>query len=317
MTFTVLVPSYRRPDALRKCLEGLFAGARLPEEIVVTLRDIDQDSQARFAQWIAEEGFVPAGLALRHVIADRPGQIVAMNAGLAAATGDVVCFIDDDCVPRADWLQHLAQHYEDPQVGGVGGRDVVHHGEMVSAGSAASVGRLSWYGRIIGNHHMELAGGPVQADHLKGANMSFRRALMQPFDECLSGGSCCLNDTDASLHVRDQGYRLIYDPGMLVDHYPAARFDESTRVITDPKLVYSDSHNWVYCLFKHFGPVQRWLFLTYALLVGGGNRHGLLKWLLALPRGPRAATAQFWAATRGKIAGARTFCRQARDHAAP
>ena len=137
--------------------------------------------------------------------------------------------------------------------------------------------------------------------------MSFRRELMRPFDEKMSGGSCCLNDTDAGLHVGRQGYKLIYDPAATVDHYPAERFGTSTRMTTDPELVRSDSHNWVYCLSKHFGGPQRWVFWAYALLVGGGTRLGLLKWLIALPREPRAATVQLWASTKGKLAGMRTF----------
>lgn len=310
MTVTVLVPSYRRPHALQSCLQGILAGSRLPDEIVVVLRDIDEESRQLFGEWLSQGYLAHVAPRLRLALADRPGQIAAMNAGLAAATGDVICFVDDDCVPRADWLERLLRHYDDPRVGGVGGRDVVHHGERISAGATRCVGRLCWWGRMVGDHHKELAGGPVEVDHLKGANMSFRRELMAPFDECLSGGSCCLNDTDASLYVKRQGYRLVYDPQALVDHYPAQRFDESTRTLTDPKLVYSDSHNWVYCLFKHFGPVQRWVFLAYALCVGSGTRLGIVKWLLALPRGPRAATRQLWASTCGKMAGVRTFLRQ-------
>ena len=337
MTVGIVIPSYRRPDALIRCLEGILAGTRLPDEIVVVLRDVDTESQKGFADWLREGKLEGAGIEVRRPIADHPGQIVAMNFGLEAASADVVCFIDDDCVPREEWLERLVKHYDRPEVGGVGGRDVVHEYGEVLSGRVTRVGELRWYGRMIGNHHLDLepirraarhergrvevaagsrsydssdrlsVGEAIEADHLKGANMSFRRALMRPFDERMSGGSSCLNDTDASLHVRGQGYTLIYDPAAIVDHYPAERFDSSTRVTTDPDLVYSDSHNWVYCLFKHFGPAQRWVFLAYALLVGGGTRHGLLKWLLALPRGPLAATSQFWASTRGKLAGVRTY----------
>lgn len=309
MTVGVLVPSYRRPDSLIRCLEGVLAGSVLPDEIIVVLRDVDEASRRALGEWLGQGRLDAAGVTLRQALAERPGQIVAMNCGLAAATADVVCFIDDDCVPRADWLERLVAHYGDPQVGGVGGRDVVHEGGETLGGRVRCVGRLCWWGRLVGNHHLDYEGGPVEADHLKGANMSFRRALLRPFDERMSGGSCCLNDTDASLHVRGQGYRLIYDPAAIVDHYPAQRFDTSTRVKTDPNLVYSDSHNWVYCLFKHFGPVQRAVFLIYALVVGGGTRYGLVKWMLALPRGPAAATVQWWASTRGKLAGLRTYYR--------
>lgn len=313
MTFTVLVPSYRRPESLVQCLEALLSGTRLPEEIVVVLRDIDTASHEALAGWLGERGERPSGVALRKAVAERPGQIVAMNAGLEAASGDVVCFIDDDCIVRPDWLERLTQHYERAEVGGVGGRDLVHEEGTILRGRVTQVGRLTWYGRLVGNHHLDYEGPALEVDHLKGANMSFRRELVRPFDERMSGGSSCLNDTDASLHVRGQGYRLVYDPQVVVDHHPAARFDSSTRVKTDPALVRSDSHNWVYCLLKHVRPWQRPVVVGYALLVGGGTRLGLLKWLAMLPRGPRAATEQWWASTQGKVAGVRTWSRARRE----
>lgn len=315
MTATVLIPSYRRPDRLAKCLDGVMAGRRLPEQIVVVLRDIDQESQSCLDDWLAQNRPQDRGVTLTRAIADRPGQIVAMNFGLQAATGDVVCFIDDDCVPWQDWLERIMAYYDEPTVGGVGGRDVVHEKHEqgdVLFGRVDCVGQIAWSGRIVGNHHLDFLHGSVEVDHLKGANMSFRRALLKPFDENMSGGSCCLNDTDASLHVRSQGYRLIYDPVIAVDHYPAQRFGDSTREKTAPGLVYSDSHNWVYCMLKYMGPVRRCVFMAYALLVGTGTRYGVAKWLAALPRSPRDATVQFWASTRGKIAGVRTYLKHRR-----
>ena len=74
MTVTVLVPSYRRPDALRTCLEGLFAGSVLPTEIVVVLRDVDEESQRQFAEWTERGDFVDPSVAVRHVIAVRGGR---------------------------------------------------------------------------------------------------------------------------------------------------------------------------------------------------------------------------------------------------
>ena len=281
-----------------------MAGTRLPDEIVAVLRDVDEDSQQQLRQWLTRNQ--PAGQ-VKTAIASELGQIVAMNCGLQLAGGDIVCFIDDDCVPRTHWLEHLAAHYTQDDVGGVGGRDVVHHGTEIVSRPVAVVGKITWWGRIIGNHHLEFNGGVVEVDHLKGANMSFRRALLREFDENLAGGSSCLNDTDMSLWVRQQGARLIYDPQALVDHYPAQRFGESTRRLQQPSLVYSDSHNWVYCMLKYMSPVQRFCFLAYALGVGVGTRCGLLKYLAALLVYPAAATRQFVASTRGKLAGIRTY----------
>ncbi len=306
LTFSVIIPSYHRPGSLLRCLEGLQEGARLPDEVVVVLRDEDRASQEALDQWC---GANDLGRRVKLALATKPGQIAAMNRGLAVATSDVVCFTDDDCVAQVEWLARLSRHYPDPSVGGVGGRDVVHHGNKQITAQARVVGKLTWWGQVIGNHHCAATEQPVDVDHLKGANMSFRRALLAGFDENLAGGSACLNDTEASLQVTGQGFRLVYDPRAVVDHYPADRFGESTRELDDPGLVYSDSHNWVYCMLKHLSPLRKVAFLVYALLVGTGNRYGVLKYLARVPYGPVAATRQLVASTAGKLQGVRTHRR--------
>jgi len=303
LILSVMVPSYRRPEHLLKCLVGLQENTRLPEQVVVVLRDVDKASRERLGQWCAANNL---GQCVDVAIVTEPGQIAAMNRGLEVATGDVVCFTDDDCIPRPEWLQRLAIHYADPSIGGVGGRDVVHHGDQQVPTRQCSVGKVTWAGKIIGNHHCAAISEPVEVDHLKGANMSFRRALMTGFDENLAVGPH-FNDTEASLSVGEQGFRLIYDPGAMVDHYPAPRFDAFGRRLDSPELAASDSHNWVYCMLKHLPGLRKVVFLVSAFLVGMGNRYGLLKYLLSLPRGPIAATRLFVASTVGKLKGLHTY----------
>lgn len=45
----------------------------------------------------------------------------ARNAGVIAATGDVVAFLDDDAVAEPGWAGSLMRHYRDARVAGVGG----------------------------------------------------------------------------------------------------------------------------------------------------------------------------------------------------
>jgi len=304
LTLSVVVPSYRRPEPLLKCLAGIQEGVRLPDQVVVVLREIDQTSQQLVKQWCAANEL---GQYVDVAIVTEPGQIKALNRGLEVATGDVVCFTDDDCVPRPEWLKRLASHYADPTVGGAGGRDVVHHGHQQVPTRHCSVGRITWAGKIIGNHHCAAVTQPIAVDHLKGANMSFRQALVTGFDENLAGGSSCLNDTEASLSVARQGFRLVYDPEAIVDHYPAQRFGQSTRQLEALHLVSSDSHNWVYCMLKHLTGLRKIAFVASAFLVGMGNRYGLAKYLVSLPRGPIAATRLFVASTAGKLRGLHTY----------
>jgi GT2 family glycosyltransferase len=299
----VIVPSYHRPDNLGRCLEGLARGTRLPEETLVVLHEADGESQAALAA-------LPAwaeGLHLRTVLVAQPGQIPQMNAGLAQAGGDVVCFTDDDCVPRPEWLARLAEPYREADVAGVGGRDVVHNADGINNAAGRVVGRITWYGRILGNHHLVFPPGLREVEHLKGANMSFRRALTPPLDPAmvLGPGTGSMNDTDLSLAVRRRGGRLLYDPEAVVDHYPAQRHGITHRDAAHPEQVYLDAHNWAYLNFKHFSPARRLAFLAYALTVGSGNRLGLGKFLVQAVRRPRGALGQYRATCRGLRAGIR------------
>jgi len=303
---SVVVPTYRRTGSLRICLQSLMAGRRVPDEIVVVTREEDTESADVADRFEAHLG--ARGIRLVRTIVDRPGHPHALNAGLKAATGDIVCFVDDDVAPVRDWLVKIEAHFADPEVGGVGGRDIVYwDGGLVSVPTVRRVGRIDWLGRIVGNHHCEPAfGEPVYVDHLKGCNMSFRRGLLPGFDEALVPPSS-LSDTDASLAVRATGAKLVYDPSIIVHHIAAQRREPGGRDLRAYEGIYGHSHNAMYCLLKHYGPV-RWLqFVPFHFLIGEGGDIGPGKLLWRLLKGDGTAVRQYQAACRGKAAGIRTY----------
>ena len=53
---------------------------------------------------------------------ERPGLSGGKNTGVAASTGQVVAFLDDDAVADVNWLKCLVDAYTDASVAGVGGR---------------------------------------------------------------------------------------------------------------------------------------------------------------------------------------------------
>jgi len=299
MTFTIIVPSYGRPDDLRRCLRAILAGNRLPDELIAVVRDTDGPSQAVVAE-CAQEAH---GELLRRVLVREAGQVAAINEGLAIARGDVIAFTDDDTEPSAVWLERLAAGYSDPSVVGVGGRDRLV-GEP-DDGPAPVVGRVTWYGRKIGNHHRGCA-GTQRVQHLKGANMSFRRSALPPFDRHLFHAASMLNDTDASLGAGRHGV-LLYDPEALVEHYASARGSGVTRDNDDARVVRADSHNLTYCMLKHLRWWAKPVFIAYSLAVGQGACIGVLKWLWYLVSGSPKSLRQLWASTVGKLEGLSTY----------
>jgi len=185
-------------------------------------------------------------LPMEVVEVELPGHVHAQNAGLARCNTEIVAITDDDAAPRPDWLARIETHFmENPQAGGVGGRDWVHGDDQLAHTGGKTVGRVSWFGRIVGNHHLGI--GPARdVDILKGANCSYRLAAIRPigFDTRLRGnGSEIHNDMAASLAVKRAGWRLLYDPAVAVDHFPAPRADGSRDAPMTPSRAYDAAYN--------------------------------------------------------------------------
>lgn len=290
MTVSVLVPTYRRAGDLLRCLRALGRQDHAPHEILVVARPEDAETEAALQ--------TPGLPSLRRVASLRPGQVAALNAGAAAASGDVVAITDDDAAPRPDWVRRIGEHFDaDPTLGGLGGRDWVHRGDAVETGTAAVVGRVQWFGRTVGNHH--LGTGPARdVDIIKGANMSYRRAALATvgFDERLRGhGAQVGNDMAVSLAVKRAGWRVVYDPAVAVDHFPAERIDSDKRDRPAAAAMRNASFNHTLIMSEHLR--ARWgtgaaaVSVGFAALVGTSRLPGLAQAVrLALRGEGRAVT---------------------------
>lgn len=102
-TFSVIVPTYNRPDALTECLAAL-ASLDYPHdrfEVIV----VDDGGEASLNAVL--DPFRPRiNLTLLRQLNLGPG--AARNTGAAAAKHEYLAFTDDDCRPRSDWLLRLA-----------------------------------------------------------------------------------------------------------------------------------------------------------------------------------------------------------------
>ncbi len=300
MKISVVVPTYQRPPDLTRCLTALKQQVRLMDELWVIVRDTDRET------WQFLETFDRGTLPLHTATVTATGVIAAMNIGLDSATGDIVAFTDDDAAPHPDWLEKIEAYYlADEQVGGVGGRDWVYHGTKLEDGSQPVVGKLQWFGRLIGNHHIGIGAGR-EVDVLKGVNMSFRRKAIADlrFDQRMRGTGAQVHfEVVFSLTLRQQGWKLIYDPQIAVDHFPAQRFDEDQRNSFNSEAKVNAVHNETIAILRYFSPLQRLVFLIWAIAIGTSEAFGVLQWLRYLPKEGALARQKLWASWLGRWQG--------------
>ncbi|TFV48993.1 mycofactocin biosynthesis glycosyltransferase MftF [Blastococcus sp. TF02A-35] len=204
---TVVVPVRNRPAALARLLAALRADpgtAALPVVVV-------DDGSARPVT-------APAGVrVLRH--ATSAGPAAARNTGLAAATTDLVAFLDSDCVPRPGWLHRLLPQFADPRLAAVAPRIVPLAG--------AARGWVSPYEDVAGALDMgprPAAVRPMSAvSYVPSAALLVRRAAVgDGFDPAMR----VAEDVDLVWRLAGAGWRVRYEPAAEVAHeHPAALGD--------------------------------------------------------------------------------------------
>ena len=296
---SVIVPTYRRPADLARCLAALEAQLRPADEVIVVARADDAATQALLRERLRR----PGSDALRVALVGEPGVVAAYNRGLQAAGGELIGFTDDDAAPHPYWTRRLVDGFErHPEAGGIGGRDIVHEKGTVLAGAMRRVGLVRWYGRAIGNHHIG-CGEPRPVHVLKGVNMAFRRTAVEGlrFDERLRGTGAQVHcEMQFSLDVRQRAWELIYDPSILVEHYPAPRSDEDQRFIFNHAAFYNASFNLRLIMRDHLSLPGRCAFVVYATLIGTRADPGLARALtLAIGgAGPALALRKWWIGIR-------------------
>jgi glycosyltransferase involved in cell wall biosynthesis len=285
---TVLIPTYLRPKELSRCLDAVLSQSRKPSEVIVVRRDIDGDA-ARVIQAV--------GQAVSEVVVSEGGTVAALRAGLAHASGELIAVVDDDAVPRYDWLAQLEACFDDKSVGAVGGRDVVHHAGIIEEGRAPIVGRLMWYGKPIGNHHLG-SGIARDVDFLKGCNYAFRREQFRIPTGLLGSGAQVSHDMASCLEVRRLGSKVVYDPRIVVDHYPAERFDDDGRSTVSRRARNEGAFNEAYSVCS-LARTLRTRYLLYHLIIGDVGTPGLVRSLIGRVRREEAVRGRLfssWAA---------------------
>lgn len=302
LSISVVVPSYRRPDDLRRCLLALRDQESPAAQVIVVHRDTDEVTRAEL------DSLSALGLPLTVVSVTAPGVVAALNTGLAVAEGDVIAFTDDDATPRPDWIAHLRAAYERfPQAAGVGGRDMIPH--EAGAPETTDVGTIQWFGRAIGNHHRG-SGIARPVDVLKGVNMSFRRTAVRRFglDERLWGsGAQVHNEMGLCLQIRRTGGELIYDPTILVDHYPATRFDPDQRNTFSQRAFEDSAYNETLILLEYLPGLRKVAFLLWSTLIGMRASPGFLQCARLALQGNTKIWSALMPILRGRLAAVRAY----------
>ncbi len=195
---SVVVCSFNGSRTIRECCEGLLK-LEYPDFEVIVVDDGSSDGTGAIA---AEYGF-------RVISTENRGLSSARNTGLAAATGEIVAYLDDDAYPDPHWLSYLAATFSTSDHVGVGGPNVPPlRGGLVAECVANAPGSPS---------HVLLT--DEEAEHLPGCNMAFRKSALEAIGGFDPRFNAAGDDVDVCWRLRERGWSLGFSPAAMVWHH--------------------------------------------------------------------------------------------------
>jgi glycosyltransferase involved in cell wall biosynthesis len=222
---TVIIATRDRPERLDACLDTVLALEYPAFDIVVVDNDpTSSDTAELVADRAAETGRIT------YLREERRGLGAAHNCGLAAATGSIVAFTDDDVAVDRHWLSELATPFvADPRVAGATGLILPAELEVPTQVMLEAHGRFAkgFEDRLydLGSNRPDDVLFPFAAGKLgSGANMAFETEWLRGiggFDAATGVGTPARGGDDllALFQVVMSGRELAYRPGALVRHH--------------------------------------------------------------------------------------------------
>jgi GT2 family glycosyltransferase len=223
---TVILVLWNQAALTLACLQSLAEEILVPINVII----VDNASTDHTTELLAQ--VQNARILRKH---DNVGFLRGVNEALAEVRCGHVLLLNNDATLRRGTLDAAVQAMDSAaNVGAVGGPIILPNGALQEAGSIIwRDGSCHGYGRDDAPQS-----GPYMfrrdVDYCSGAFLLIREGLFQQmggFDEAYI--PAYYEETDLCMRIRASGYRVIYEPRAIIDHF---EFGSSTKVSTALEL---------------------------------------------------------------------------------
>ena len=237
---SVIIPTKNRQHILPLCLQPVLEQTIPSQSYEVIV--IDDGSRDETARLIKE--FQRRYPQLRYLYQQSRGKSAARNLGIQQSQAPLLALLDDDCIVEADWLEEFIRLARNNQ------EKVVFQGRMVNYSQGNIYGE-TWQFAFSKFVDYALAGKQAgYIDFMGGTNVSLERSAFQlcgDYDTSLE----CREDEDLRMRLQKLGYRIKYEPQIIVKHYYRQNFIAFTRQ-------HFNYGRYQYLLFRKWGKEVRY-----------------------------------------------------------
>lgn len=242
---SLIVLNWNGRELLARCLPSVLAQDYPDAEVLV----VDNGSTDGSLDWLASA--YPQVRLLPQ--ARNLGYAGGMNAGLRAAQGELIAFLNNDVILRPDWLRRLAKAMADDERIGVAGCKLLYpEGNLIQ-----HAGGILRYPLALPDHYGFRQPDTGQFDEIKdvdyvtGAAFVARRELLDRIGAFDEGFYFYFEDTDLCFRARAAGWRVVVVPQAVAVHL------ESATAVRDSPSYYALFHRGrLRFVLKHYTPQQ-------------------------------------------------------------
>jgi len=207
---SVIIPTYGREEMLCNTIKSVLKQDYPDFELIIV------DQTARHLP--ATENFLQklrGGCKIKYIFNPVPNTPAARNAGLKAAKGEIIIFVDDDVELSPGFIRNHAANYADPDIAAVAGK-VIPDPKTGNPDAWRCKDPIKdwWWFKCDWDKR-------VPAAFAGGCNMSFRKSALEGvggFDENYVN-ECWGEETDPCFRLRKRGHIIMYDPLPALKHF--------------------------------------------------------------------------------------------------
>jgi glycosyltransferase involved in cell wall biosynthesis len=207
MDISIIVPTYNRKFFLENCLKSLFNQTYPQDKYeIIIIDDGSNDGTGELIKKLSKNHH------LRYFYQENKGWSSGRNLGIKKAKGEIIVFIDSDCIAFPEWLRIVALSFKKAakEVGGIGGPTVT---KIYKQNIVARVDQA------ILNYFINKFKKGKDVLFLPTCNLSFKKEIFAKignFDTDFDKEAG--EDSEFCWRIIKNGYKLIYKPEMQVEH---------------------------------------------------------------------------------------------------
>jgi glycosyltransferase involved in cell wall biosynthesis len=220
MDLSLIISTRDRCQQLVRCLQSIrgITFERPWELILVDNGSVDETAS------VARHFLDSAGVSGVYVFEPRLGKSNALNTAIEIAHGQILAFTDDDCYPAPDFLTCVWSAFDDPSVGYITGRIMLHDPTDCPVTINETETPLTFPERSL-----------ISVGDVQGANMAFRRGVLAAlggFDPLFGAGARFAGeDLDAAGRASAMGWKGRYCPEVIVRHHHGRKASDIPRLM--------------------------------------------------------------------------------------